>query len=66
MNYNTNKAVTARFIVTLAVLLSVIAGLVALNLSDIGRKKTWDIEIPMANAHVTWLQTYCRGAWGDP
>ena len=44
MNYNTNKAVTARFIVTLAVLLSVIAGLIALNLSDIGRKKTWDME----------------------
>ena len=65
MNYNTNKAVRARFIVTLAVLLSVIAGLIALNLSDIGRKKTWDIEIPMANAHVAWQQTYFPGAWSD-
>ena len=65
MNYNTNKAVTARFIVTLAVLLSAIAGLVALNLSDIGRQKTWDIEIPMANAHVSWIQTYHSGSWSD-
>ena len=23
-------------------------------------------EYPMANAHVTWLQTYCSGAWGEP
>ena len=65
MNYNTNKAVTARFIVTLAVLLSVITGLIALNLSDIGRQKTWDIEIPMANAHVSWQQTFYTGDWGN-
>ena len=65
MNYNTNKAVRARFIVALTILLSVIAGLIALNLSDIGRQKTWDIEIPMANAHISWIQTYHSGSWSD-
>ena len=46
----------------IAGLLTVIIALVALNLSDIGRRKTWDIEIPMANAHVSWQQTHHAGA----
>ena len=45
----------------MTVLLTVIVVLVALNLSDIGKRKTWDVEIPMANAQVTWLQTYYGG-----
>ena len=51
------------FLITMTVLLTVIVALVALNLSDIGKRKTWDVEIPMANAHVTWLQTYF--GWQD-
>ena len=47
----------------IAGLLTVIIALVALNLSDIGKRKTWDIEIPMANAHVSWQQTHHAGAW---
>lgn len=63
MNYNTNKHIGARFAVTLAILLTVIIALVALNLSDIGKQKTWDVEIPMTNTHVTWIQTYYPGPW---
>lgn len=63
MNYNTNKHIGARFAVTLAILLTVIIALVALNLSDIGKKQTWDVELPMANANVTWQQTHFPGAW---
>ena len=47
----------------MAVLIMVVIALTALNLSDIGKQKTWDVEIPMANAHVTWLQTHHNGGW---
>ena len=46
------------FLITMTVLMTVIMALVALNLSDIGKRKDWDVEIPMANAHVSWLQTH--------
>ena len=49
------------FLIAMAVLVPVLVALVALNLSDIGKRKTWDVEIPMANAHVTWMQTYYGG-----
>ena len=49
----------------MAILLTVIIALVALNLSDIGKQKTWDVEIPMANAHVSWLQTHSGAIWSD-
>ena len=66
MNYNThNRLRTRRFAIVMAVLLTVIIALVSLNLSDIGRQTTWDIEIPMANAHVSWIQTYYSGSWSD-
>lgn len=45
----------------MAVLIVVVIALAALNLSDIGKQKTWDVEIPMANAQVSWLQTYYGG-----
>lgn len=45
--------------------LMILAGTILLNLSDIGRQKTWDIEIPMANAHVSWQQTFYSGEWRD-
>lgn len=51
--------------VVMCVMIALVAVLAALNLSDIGKKKTWDVEIPMANAHVAWQQTYFPGAWSD-
>lgn len=45
----------------MALLIMVVIALTVLNLSDIGKQKDWDIEIPMANAHVSWLQTYYGG-----
>lgn len=51
------------FLATMSVLLTVIVALVVLNLSDIGKQKTWDVELPMANANVTWQQTHFPGAW---
>ena len=49
----------------IAGLLTVIIALVALNLSDIGRQRACDIEIPMANAHISWQQTFYSGEWRD-
>jgi len=63
MNYTTKAHKTARFAITLAVLVSVIAGLIALNMSDIGIENAWDAEFPMANAHITWEQTFHAGHW---
>lgn len=64
MNYTTRTSLRTRnFIITMAVLLSVIIALVWLNLSDIGRQKTWDVEIPMTNSNVNWIQTYHPGPW---
>ena len=64
MNYNTNNCLRARsFLIVMAVLLTVIIALVALNLSDIGQQQTWDVEIPMTNTHITWIQTFHAGAW---
>lgn len=63
MNYNTNKHSSARFAATMAILLTVLIALVALNLSDIGQQKTWDVEIPMTNTHITWIQTHHAGTW---
>ncbi|MBO7709888.1 MAG: hypothetical protein J6S83_05435 [Lachnospiraceae bacterium] len=45
------------------VALLILAGMVWLNMSDIGRKQTWDAEFPMANANITWEQTHFPGAW---
>ena len=48
------------FLINITILLTVIIALVALNLSGIGKRKTWDVEIPMANAHVNWEQTFYK------
>lgn len=34
--------------------------------SGAGAEEKWqpDAEFPMANAHITWEQTYHAGAWG--
>lgn len=30
-----------------------------------GKAKTWDAEYPMANAAISWEQTFYSGAWGE-
>lgn len=47
----------------MAVLIMVVIALTVLNLSDVGKRKDWDIEIQMANAHVSWLQTHHNGGF---
>ena len=50
------------FLVTLAVLMVVISGLIVLNRAEDNRQ-TWDTEHPMVNTNVSWDQTYHAGAW---
>ena len=49
--------------VVMCAMILLVTVLAVLNLSDVGKKTTWDIEIPMANAHVTWQQTHHAGSW---
>ena len=59
----TSKAILPT--VVMFVMIALVAALVALNLGDIGKKKTWDAEFPMVNTEITWLQTYYSGAWDE-
>ena len=53
---------------TFRILFSVLAaGIIALAGMNIAldNEKTWDSEHPMANAKVSWEQTFFSGAWGE-
>ena len=52
------------FLITLAALALVIAGLIVLNRTEDSRQ-TWDTEHPMVNTNVSWRQTYHTGPWSD-
>ena len=41
---------------------AVIAALVWLNVS-VKQEKTWDVCYPMANAGISWEQTFHSGGW---
>ena len=52
------------FLITVAALIVLIAGLIWLNIMEDNRQ-TWDTEHPMVNSNVSWEQTYYAGAWGE-
>ena len=52
------------FLITLAALILVIAGLVMLNRAEDSRQN-WDTVHPMVNTNVSWRQTYRAGAWSE-
>jgi hypothetical protein len=62
-DYTTHREKMERIKLALAVLmlLAVIAGW-AVTLATEKPRKDYDIELPMANAHVSWMQTYREGA----
>lgn len=41
------------------------AGMVALNLCVPEPVTKPDVEYPMANAHITWEESFHSGAWSD-
>lgn len=53
------------FGITVSILAAVIIALAGLNRMEDSRK-TWDVCFEMANAKVSWNQTFHSGAWsGD-
>lgn len=64
MKYNTKKHIAARIalILTAAVLLAGIGWAV----TEANRPE-WepDCEYPIANAHISWEQTFCAGGWQE-
>ena len=52
------------FLITLAALAVVIAGLIVLNRQEDSRQ-AWDTVHPMVNTNVSWRQTYRAGAWSE-
>ena len=45
--------------------IALLAGMVALNVFVPVPEPDADRVCPMANAHVTWLDSFHAGAWGD-
>lgn len=52
------------FLITLAVLILVISGLIVLNRAEDNRQ-TWDSVHPFVNTRISWEQSFHAGAWSD-
>ena len=63
MKHSITKELKKSIPAALAVLL--LAGMVALNLCVPEPVTEPDVEYPIANAHVDWLQTYYAGIWSE-
>ena len=46
------------------ILLAIIIGLAWNMIEAEGQQQTWQTSYPMANAHISWKQTYYPGPWG--
>ena len=52
------------FCISISIMAVVLAALIFLNVAEDNRK-TWDICYEMANAKVSWEQTYHSGGWSE-
>jgi len=52
------------FRIIISILAVVIITIFGMNIAE-DQKKTWDSEHPMANARISWEQTYHSGAWSE-
>ena len=60
--YNTKASYRARKLLLILMAVILIIGVVA-TILEARSEQTWDAEFPMANAHVSWEQTFRGGAW---
>ena len=58
-NCNTNKAVS----IALRVILLALIAFAVWAFSTASAGKDWDVEYPMANAHIDWEQSFYPGPW---
>lgn len=52
------------FRIAMSILAAVIVALIGLNMTT-AEDEGFDVSYRMANAHITWEQTYYAGAWGN-
>lgn len=45
--------------------MALLAGMIALNVFVPVPEPDADVVCPMANAHVTWLESFHSGGWGE-
>lgn len=72
MNKNHKYIITkerkGQIIFVIAILLAIIAGLVWAGIENNNQAPEWPAAVtthPMANAHISWEQTYHSGAWSE-
>ena len=53
-----------QIIFIIMILLAIIIGLAWNMIEAEGQQQTWQTSYPMANAHISWEQTYYPGPWG--
>ena len=58
------KMTRKAFLITFGVIMAVIIAVLVWGLTA-EAEKTWDSEHPMANARVTWLETFHAGGWSE-
>ena len=54
-----------QIIFIVCILLAIVIGLVWNELEANNQPQTWQTSYPMANAHISWEQTYHGGAWNE-
>lgn len=52
------------FLIALAVILVMVAGMLAWVFSKAEAEKTWDVSYEMTNTNISWQQTFYPGTWG--
>jgi len=65
--YSTNENEKKVFTVVVFLILLALVTLAVLTICGVFDQQIWkpDVSYPMANAKVTWLQTYHPGAWAQ-
>ena len=65
MKYNTKKNKSTRYRIMAVLAVTMLAAAIMVNVFV--KVPGWepDVEFPMANAKISWLQTFYSGSWGE-
>ena len=59
------KETKGQIICVIMIILAIVIGLVWNALEASNQPQAWQTSYPMANAHISWEQTYHGGAWNE-
>ena len=59
------KETKGQIIFVIMIILAIVIGLVWNAVEESNKPPTWQMSYPMANAHISWEQTYHGGAWNE-